>query len=505
VRLWDLGQRAQVATLEGHTNWVMSLAPLEGGLLASGSMDKTVRLWDLSSLLATRRGGESAASHTQLAEATAASDEREGSARAAYREPQREEQSHTPHAPQERRSGESEAAIVRHLDDIEAKYRARVAQLDAWLAEQSQQGEAAHRQAMAAVEATLRREFEQHFTHLHTELSGHINSSIETLLSHVSGSSHSHHAHLELAQQVQDSLTRMCLLEQRIAVNELSLANHADVLGRLDAAFGDEADKKIAYTAFRQELQDFPLRSAFFVAFVARFGAQLESIKLFYGGLLERAKTKGEGKFETVAALAEQIPLLGAAAKGVVHGLRRATASRQQDRRLAAPIGSLALLEGGSQQVAQEVGYAIVTTFAKEIDRLGSDMPDRRRKDAKKKQAYIERAVGKCAGTVTQHLFDHITKKRLTDEPLADQLIEVIELAQTEIFGVQQRAVVESGVSRSTRNQVVHVGRSQQAAEERLERIERQMTTVVNQMSDVIRRIEEIEVLVARLMERRNS
>jgi WD40 repeat protein len=46
VRLWDVGTKAAVAVLEGHTGYVHALTYLpEPQLLASGSHDKTVRLW----------------------------------------------------------------------------------------------------------------------------------------------------------------------------------------------------------------------------------------------------------------------------------------------------------------------------------------------------------------------------------------------------------------------------------------------------------------------------
>ena len=48
VRLWDVDARSCVATLAGHDNWVRALAVLGDGRLASGSWDKSVRLWDVA-------------------------------------------------------------------------------------------------------------------------------------------------------------------------------------------------------------------------------------------------------------------------------------------------------------------------------------------------------------------------------------------------------------------------------------------------------------------------
>ena len=47
VKVWNVATRAEVATLDGHTDQILSLGfSSDGIMLASGSLDRTVRLWD---------------------------------------------------------------------------------------------------------------------------------------------------------------------------------------------------------------------------------------------------------------------------------------------------------------------------------------------------------------------------------------------------------------------------------------------------------------------------
>jgi len=46
VRLWSVATRACVGVLEEHTGYVLALTALPDGRLASGAADKTIRVWD---------------------------------------------------------------------------------------------------------------------------------------------------------------------------------------------------------------------------------------------------------------------------------------------------------------------------------------------------------------------------------------------------------------------------------------------------------------------------
>ena len=50
IKLWNVESRTEVATLKGHSNSVNSVAfNSEGTLLASGSDDRTIKLWNVES------------------------------------------------------------------------------------------------------------------------------------------------------------------------------------------------------------------------------------------------------------------------------------------------------------------------------------------------------------------------------------------------------------------------------------------------------------------------
>jgi len=57
VRVWEVATGQQVRVLEGHTNWVCSVAwSRDGQYIVSGSLDKTVRIWEADVQVCTHVG-----------------------------------------------------------------------------------------------------------------------------------------------------------------------------------------------------------------------------------------------------------------------------------------------------------------------------------------------------------------------------------------------------------------------------------------------------------------
>ena len=48
IRIWNVTSGLTIKTLTGHTNSVSSLAVLQDGTLASGSADNTIRIWNVT-------------------------------------------------------------------------------------------------------------------------------------------------------------------------------------------------------------------------------------------------------------------------------------------------------------------------------------------------------------------------------------------------------------------------------------------------------------------------
>ena len=48
IKIWDINSGECLKTLEGHTNVVMSVFAKDN-LIISGSYDKTIRIWDINS------------------------------------------------------------------------------------------------------------------------------------------------------------------------------------------------------------------------------------------------------------------------------------------------------------------------------------------------------------------------------------------------------------------------------------------------------------------------
>ena len=54
IKIWDKSTQELKRILKGHTDWVNSLLVLQNGDLASGSTDKIIRIWNVSTGVNTR-------------------------------------------------------------------------------------------------------------------------------------------------------------------------------------------------------------------------------------------------------------------------------------------------------------------------------------------------------------------------------------------------------------------------------------------------------------------
>ena len=61
IKIWNVAAGACVSTFRGHRGGVRALARLDGGLLASGSSDKNIKIWNVAAgvCVLTFRGHDS--------------------------------------------------------------------------------------------------------------------------------------------------------------------------------------------------------------------------------------------------------------------------------------------------------------------------------------------------------------------------------------------------------------------------------------------------------------